>query len=112
VLALLCDPASFDDSALSDAAIRGKLGRVAVVVADPPTKVVGASIVTIELRDGRSFTREVAEFNGTPARALDRDELRDKFVTLTRARYGAAAAPLFERLLNLENEAELSWVRV
>jgi 2-methylcitrate dehydratase PrpD len=105
------DPASFDNTALSDAAIRDMCGRVAIVVADPPTQVAGASIVTVELRDGRSLTREVAEFNGTPARPLDRDELREKFVTLTRARYGApAAAALFERLQNLENEAELGWV--
>ncbi|HEY3848757.1 MAG TPA: MmgE/PrpD family protein [Acetobacteraceae bacterium] len=104
------DPASFDDSALSDAAIRDMCGRVAIVVADPPTEIAGASIVTIVLRDGRSFTREVAEFNGTPARPLDRNELREKFMTLTRARYGTAAAGLFERLQNLENEAELGWV--
>jgi 2-methylcitrate dehydratase PrpD len=104
------DPASFDDTALSDAAIRSMCGRVSIVVADPPTKVAGASIVTIGLKDGRAFTKEVAEFNGTPARPLDRAELRDKFMTLTRARYGAAAGGLFERLQNLENEAELGWV--
>jgi 2-methylcitrate dehydratase PrpD len=104
------DPASFDDSALSDAAIRDMCGRVAVVAADPPTKVAGASIVTIVLRDGRSFTHEVAEFNGTPARPLNRAELRDKFMTLTRTRYGSAAAEIFDRLQNLENEAELGWV--
>jgi surfactin synthase thioesterase subunit len=62
------------------------------------------------LQDGRSFTKEVAEFNGTPARPLDRAELCDKFMTLTRARYGAAAAGLFDRLQNLENEADLGWV--
>jgi 2-methylcitrate dehydratase PrpD len=104
------DPASFDDSALADAAIRSMLVRVAVVVADPPTKVAGASIVTIKLRDGRSVAREVAEFNGTPARPLNRDELREKFIMLTRVRYGAAATGLFERLQNLENETELGWV--
>lgn len=104
------DPASFDDSALSDAAIRGMCGRVAVVVADPPTKVAGASIVTIRLKDGRAFTREVEEFNGTPARPLDRAELRDKFMILMRRRYGADAGALFERLQNLENEAEVDWV--
>jgi len=104
------DPASFDDTALSDAAIRSMCGQVSIVVADPPTKVAGASIVTIVLQDGRSFTKEVAEFNGTPARPLDRAELRDKFMTLTRVRYGAAAGGLFERLQNLENEAELGWV--
>jgi 2-methylcitrate dehydratase PrpD len=85
-------------------------GRVAITVADPPTKVAGASIVTILLKNGRSFTREVEEFNGTPSRPLDRAELRDKFMTLTRTRYGAAAAGLFERLQNLENEADLAWV--
>ncbi len=104
------DPVSFDDSALLDADIRSMCGRVSVIVADPPTKAAAASIVTIQLKDGRSFTREVEEYSGTPARPLDRAELRDKFVTLTRTRYGAEAAGLFERLQNLENEAELGWV--
>ena len=104
------DPASFDDSALKDAAIRTMCGRVAITVANPPTKVAGASIVSIRLKDGTAFTREVEEFNGTPARPLDRAELCDKFMTLTRARYGAEAAGLFERLQNLENEADVSWV--
>jgi len=104
------DPASFDESSLSDTAIRAMCDRVAVVVADPPTKVAGASIVTVQLKDGRNFTREVEEFNGTPARPLDRNELRDKFTTLTRVRYGAEAAGLFERLQDLEYETSLDWV--
>jgi 2-methylcitrate dehydratase PrpD len=104
------DPASFDDSALADAQIRAMCDRVAITVADPPTKVAGASIVTIQLKDGRSFTREVDEFNGTPARPLDRNELRDKFTTLTRIRYDKEAAGLFDRLQNLENETDLGWV--
>ncbi len=79
------DPRSFDDSALRDAAIRDMCARVSIVPATP-TKVAGASIVTIQLKDGRSLTREVEEFNGTPARPLDRRELRDKFTTLTRVR--------------------------
>src|ERR1019366_153849 len=62
------DPASFDEQALSDAAIRAMCGRVSVVVADPPTKVAGASIVTVQLNNGRSVSKEVDEFNGTPAR--------------------------------------------
>lgn len=104
------DPASFDDSALSDAAIRAMCGRVSVVAADPPTKVAGASIVTVALRNGRSVTREVEEFDGTPARPLDQAALQEKFMTLTRARYGAAAADLFNRLQGLENETELGWI--
>ncbi|MDR3534770.1 MAG: MmgE/PrpD family protein [Rhodopila sp.] len=104
------DPGSFDDSALTDTAIRAMCARVAITVADPPAKVAGASIVTIRLKDGRSFTREVEEFKGTPARPLNRNELRDKFTTLTRVRYGTEAAGLFERLQNLEHETDLGWV--
>ncbi len=104
------DPASFDDSALSDADIRGMCARVTIEVANPPTKVAGASIVTIHLKNGQSFTKEVEEFNGTPARPLNQAELREKFMTLTRVRYGADASGLFDRLNNLENERELGWV--
>jgi 2-methylcitrate dehydratase PrpD len=104
------DPASFDDSALSDTAIRAMCERVSVVVADPPVKSAGASVVTVQLKNGRSVTKEVEEFNGTPARPLSRPELKDKFMTLTRARYGAEADGIFERLQGLENETDLGWI--
>jgi 2-methylcitrate dehydratase PrpD len=104
------DPRSFDDSALRDAAIREMCGRITITVADPPTKVAGASIVMIWLKDGRTFTREVEEFNGTPGRPLDRAELCDKFMMLTHDRYRAEAARLFERLQSLEEETDLGWV--
>jgi 2-methylcitrate dehydratase PrpD len=104
------DPASFDDQVLTNADIRAMCDRVAITVAEPPTKVPGASIVTIMLKGGRTLTREVDEFNGTPARPLDRNELRDKFATLTRMRYGGEATGMFERLQNLENETDLDWV--
>jgi 2-methylcitrate dehydratase PrpD len=104
------DPASFDDGALTDPEIRSMCQRTSVVVADPPTKIPGASVVTVLLKDGRSLTKEVEEFNGTPARPLDRAALKDKFMTLTRARYGAKASGVFDRLWNLEDEVELGWV--
>ena len=104
------DPASFDDAALGDAAIRAMCRRVAITVADPPPTVAGASIVTIRLKDGTAITREVAEFDGTPARPLDRAGLRDKFMTLTHARCGATAAGLFARLEALEHEVDVAWV--
>lgn len=88
----------------------GTTGPFGAAVADPPTKVAGASIVTILLKDGRSLTREVDDFNGTPARPLNRNALRDKFTALTRIRYGAEAAGLFERRPNLENETDLAWI--
>jgi 2-methylcitrate dehydratase PrpD len=104
------DPKSFDDGVLRDAGIRSLCARVKVRAAEPPTKIAGAAIVTIALKSGRSLTREVEEFNGTPARPLSAGELRDKFVTLTCERYGAEAGALFDRLQNLEQERNLSWV--
>lgn len=104
------DPASFDDGVLRDAGIRSLCARVDVRAAAPPMKAAGAAIVTITLKDGRSLRREVAEFNGTPARPLSPAELRDKFATLTRERYGAEAGALFDRLYALEEERDLSWV--
>jgi 2-methylcitrate dehydratase PrpD len=104
------DPVSFDDGALRDPGIRALCARVRVRAAEPPTKVAGAAIVGITLKDGRSLTREVEEFNGTPARPLSVAELRDKFVTLSRGRYGAEAGALFDRLQALEDERDLSWV--
>ena len=104
------DPASFDDGVVRDPDIRGMCARVTMRVADPQPKVAGASTVTIVLKDGRVLTRTVEEFNGTPARPLSRAELRDKFVTLTRARYGAEAGGLFDRLQSLEDETDLLWV--
>ena len=104
------DPVSFDEPVLSDPGIRDLCGRVSVVAGDASQGIGGAAAVTIALRDGRSFTREVTEYDGTPARPLSHDALREKFVVLTRAQYGDAAQGIFERLANLENEQELAWV--
>jgi 2-methylcitrate dehydratase PrpD len=104
------DPASFDESALADADIRAMCRRVAVTVAEPPPSVAGASIVTVCLKDGRSMTREVEEFDGTPARPLNRAALRDKFMMLMGSARAASATGLFERLQNLESEAEVRWL--
>jgi 2-methylcitrate dehydratase PrpD len=76
------NPASFDEPALFDADIRAMCRRVAVTVANPPTRLPGASQVTVRLKAGRSVVREVEEFNGTPARPLTRADLRDKFLML------------------------------
>ena len=41
---------------------------------------------------------------------LNRAELRDKFMMLMGAPNAARAAELFERLQNLENEADIRWL--
>ena len=104
------DPASFDESALADADIRAMCQRTVVTVADPPPSIAGASNVTVWLKDGRCIAREVEEFDGTPARPLTRDALRDKFTTLMGKANPTQSAQLFERLQSLENEAALGWI--
>jgi hypothetical protein len=66
--------------------------------------------VTVHLKDGRPFTREVEEFNGTPARPLTRAELRDKFALLMGPANAGRAGEVFERLQNLESETDLRWL--
>jgi 2-methylcitrate dehydratase PrpD len=104
------DPASFDVTALADADIRAMCRRVVVTAADPPPRVAGASVVTVWLKDGRRVACEVEEFKGTPARPLTRDELRDKFLMLMGAINSVRAKAWFERLQNLESEADVGWL--
>jgi 2-methylcitrate dehydratase PrpD len=104
------DPSSYDGSALADANIRAMCRRIEVTVADPPLRTPGASLVTICLRDGQVMAREVNEFEGTPSRPLGRAALRDKFTTLTRGSGLGEGAAAFDRLQNLEKEAELQWI--
>jgi 2-methylcitrate dehydratase PrpD len=104
------NPASFDQSAVADADIRAMCRNVAITVADPPTRIVGASTVTVWLKDGRCIGREVTEFDGTPARPLNRDQSREKFLMLMGPAKATSAMELFERLQNLENESEVGWL--
>jgi 2-methylcitrate dehydratase PrpD len=104
------NPASFDEPALLDADIRSMCRRVTVTVASPPTRLPGASQVTVRMKGGRSIMGEVEEFNGTPARPLTRADLRDKFTMLMGAPDAARATALFERLQSLEDETDVRWL--
>jgi 2-methylcitrate dehydratase PrpD len=105
------DPRSFDAGALQDAQIRSLAQRVSITIAkDPPTPL--AADVTVTLNDGRVLRRPVADFKGTPEQPLDRAELREKFLLLTRHCGARAMGGLFDRLQNLENESDLGWIAV
>jgi 2-methylcitrate dehydratase PrpD len=105
------DPRSFDDGALRDPQIRALAERVTITIGqDRPTPL--AAVVTVTLKDGRVLTRSVADFKGTPERPLDRAELREKFLLLTRHCGADDMAAMLDRLQNLENESNLDWVRV
>ena len=105
------DPCSFDASALHDAQIRSLAERVTITIAkDTPTPL--AADVTVTLNDGRVLRRSVADFKGTPGQPLDGGELREKFLLLTRHCGAGEMGDLFDRLQNLEHEADLGWIAV
>ena len=52
------------------------------------------------------------DFKGTPEQPLDRAELREKFLLLTRHCGAGAMGDLFDRLQNLEHETGLGWIAV
>ena len=108
------DPASFNGRSLDNAEIRSLASRVTVSVADETRHGHNAlvSTVTVTLNDGRKLERRVDSFKGTPEQPLDRAEMRDKFLLLTKACNQKAMARLFDRLQNLENERTLDWIKV
>jgi 2-methylcitrate dehydratase PrpD len=107
------DPRSFNKKSFNDPAIRALAARVTISVSDEAKHGhTLASTVTITLKDGRALTRRVAGFKGTPEEPLDREQMREKFLLLTRHCGRAAMARLFERLANLEAERKLDWLKV
>jgi 2-methylcitrate dehydratase PrpD len=105
------DPCSFDESALLEAQIRSLAERVSVTIAENrPTPL--AVHVMVTLKDGRVLARSVADFKGTPEQPLDRGELREKFLMVTRHCRTTEMEETFDRLQNLEHESDLDWIGV
>ena len=106
------DPRSFNAKAVADPAIRALAARVSMSVADEARHArTLASTVTVTLKNGRVFTRRVADFKGTPESPLNAEEMREKFLLLTRHCNAREMERLFERLQNLENERTLDFVK-
>jgi 2-methylcitrate dehydratase PrpD len=105
------DPHSFNDAALRDPDIRALAARVTITV-DPDVHAHGAlaSTVSVTLKDGRTFTHRVEHFKGTPRNPLGPDEMRDKFLRLTRKYREGDMTRLFARLQQLETEPDLEFV--
>jgi 2-methylcitrate dehydratase PrpD len=105
------DPASFTDAAVRDPDIRSLAARVTITV-DTDTHSHGAlaSTVTLTLKDGRTFTRRVEHFKGTPKNPLSPEEMRDKFMRTTRKYREADMTRLYARLQGLEKEPDLGFV--
>jgi 2-methylcitrate dehydratase PrpD len=106
------DPRSFNAKAVTDPAILALAARVTMSVADETRHArTLASTVTVTLKDGRVFMRRVADFKGTPESPLNAEEMREKFMLLTKHCDAREMARLFGRLQNLENERTLDFVK-
>ncbi len=106
------DPASFDDSVARDRDILAMSARVRMLTAPGQPRDNLASTVAVTLKDGRTLTRRVVDFTGTPERPLDRAGLKEKFQLLTKRFPPAQMERLFDRLQNIENERTLDWLTV
>jgi 2-methylcitrate dehydratase PrpD len=107
------DPRSFNAAAVVDPAIRALAARVTMTVAEEARHArTLASTVTVTLKDGRVLTRRVTDFKGTPESPLNADEMREKFLLLTRHCDERAMTKLFDRIQNLENERALDWFKI
>lgn len=64
----------------------------------------------VTLKDGRVFEQHQADFPGTPSLPLNGEQLMQKFFALTRRLGESAARQLYERLNQIEQEADLDWL--
>ena len=100
------DPESYDDSALTDPAIRALTRKIKLVPEASDGHAAAGSHVTIALNDGRIW--DAHEAGGM----LEAGELPDKFARLTRRAMAGSGggAGVYKRLMALEDEAALDWL--
>ncbi len=106
------DPRNFDDAVIHDARVNEFSRKIKMIIVPGQATTDIGSAVTVTLTDGRTFSKAVTEFKGTPARPLDQNELREKFLVVTRHIDKAKMTRIFERLQHIEDEADLSWLSV
>ena len=115
------DPRSFNDSALLDERIMKLCAKTVMKLIPPPDhRSDMTSVVHIKLKNGQEFSKRSSAFLGTPERPLDKNALREKFVLLT---VNKSPTDLksnqsqsnkmnlwFDKIQNLENEKNLTWI--
>jgi 2-methylcitrate dehydratase PrpD len=106
------DPDSFDENVAKDPQILAMAKRVKMLLAQGQSRENLKSVVAVTLKGGRTVSREVVDFLGTPARPFDQAGLREKFLLLSKRFPRPATERMFDRLQNLENEKTLDWIAV
>jgi 2-methylcitrate dehydratase PrpD len=106
------DPRTFRDADVTDERIRSLSDRVKLVPwsSPPPTPIT--STTTVKTKDGKVLTATVTGFKGTPENPLSREELRDKFLMLTKHCDQTKMRDAFDRVQRIEEEKSLEWISV
>jgi 2-methylcitrate dehydratase PrpD len=105
------DPGSFNDGTAADPEILGLCARTSMQLAPAPDDQGDmTTTLTIKLKDGRSFSRRATHFKGTPEEALSVDELRTKFLLVTKQFGSEKMSRTFARIQHLETETGLDWL--
>jgi 2-methylcitrate dehydratase PrpD len=106
------DPRTFRDADVTDKRLRSLMERITLVphTTPPATPITSTTIVTTT--DGRVLKATVTDFKGTPENPLNREELREKFLMLTRHCGRDKMADLFDRIQRIEDEKTLAWISV
>lgn len=104
------DPDSFDENVHTDRNILAMAAKVKMNVVPGQTRENLATTVSVTLKDGRTVSRRVNDFQGTPARPLDEPGIREKFMLMSKRFPRADMDRLYQRLQNIENERTLDWL--
>lgn len=105
------DPRTFRDADVNDAAIRSLSDRIEVVPWRTPAPASPiATATTVHTTDGRILKAAAEDFKGTPGNPLDRNELREKFLMLTREHDPLRMSELFERIQTIETQSSVDWL--
>ncbi|MSP93908.1 MAG: MmgE/PrpD family protein [Alphaproteobacteria bacterium] len=106
------DPDSFDENVHRDAQILAMAKRVKMIIKPGQTREDMTTTLAVTLKNGRTLTKLTTEFQGTPARPLNRAGLREKFMLMSKRFQRAEMERLFDRLQNIETERNLDWISV
>ncbi|MEX0751694.1 MAG: MmgE/PrpD family protein [Xanthobacteraceae bacterium] len=103
------DPRSFDESALTDPAIRAIVQRVRYEAGDISDKRTYE--MTVTLKSGAVY-RGMFPDADVPWRPASRDEAYEKYSILMRDCPRAQTDDLFERIQTLEDQSGLGWLKI
>lgn len=106
------DPRSFDQSAVADPRILALCKRVRLHTEEGAGHMTPDASVALKLKDGRVLKKRVIYFKGTPQCPADRSDVHKKYSVLTRDCDRQKADEIFERVQDVENQANFDWLKV